>query len=321
MPSKLHGAIHRDWGLHYKRQNELRKAIKSFQDSVQSNTELFRSYLENSICQLQINQPAEALEFAKKCLELNPKSIEAKHAHANALYELNFLETAMKSAWDTFAAHPKDHIGTRFVETAHLNLTRATGSGAGRLLRRFNYEFSKGSDDDIAEKEDRKVVDDCDVMSLKGDTKGVEKPFEKHRKQTRIMLRHEIYFDSSVKEHIVFWNQLKSHPAINLVQTPESSRILVDTINQCLSRVHEYEEMLYNRDPLFSKRRIANENITFRQISFFYLQQNTRSQALAQLEKLKKLAETNFKQMLEYVETIMLDFLCNQILWNISKEI
>lgn len=61
MPSKLHGAIHRDWGLHYKRQNELRKAIKSFQDSVQSNTELFRSYLENSICQLQINQPAEAL--------------------------------------------------------------------------------------------------------------------------------------------------------------------------------------------------------------------------------------------------------------------
>lgn len=313
----LHAPIFRDWGIHFMHQDEMEKAIKSFEKSIESNPEIFKSLLEHSICKLKIGRPEEALESASKCLELFPNSTEAKHVYANSLYELNRLEDALKTAYNTLYAHPNDRLGDKFIGTVQYNLEQAVCQEAGPLLRRFEYNLKKKKDDvsDVvsAEKEgtrwEEMAQKDCDVISLHEEPNEELPPLERTQKEMMKTLRHEIYYDGTVRDQIRFWETLKKHKAVNLTQTPHSGKILTEIINRNSKRMHDYEQMLYTRQPLFAKRAAEKGHTkSARMVAFYYMQQNTRREAFAQLDTVKKLAVQNFDEMLAYVETIMLNF-------------
>lgn len=317
MEADLHAPIYRDWGIHFKHQDEMNKAIKSFETSIESNPEIFKSLLEHSICKLRIGRPEEAMESAQKCLELFPNSPEAKHVYANSLYELNRLEDALKTAYNTRYEHPKDHLGDKFIGTVKYNLEHAVCQGAGPLLRRLEYKLKKDMGDTfdvVAEgKEgtrwDESAQKDCDVISMHEESHEELSPLDKTRKELMKTLRHEIYYDGTVRDQIRFWEALKKHKAVNLTQTPYSSKILTDIIARNLKRLHDYEQMLYTREPLFAKRASEKGRTkSARMVAFYYMQQNTRREAFSQLDRVKKMAEENFDEMLEYVEKIMLNF-------------
>lgn len=314
---ELHAPIFRDWGIHFMHQDEMNKAIQSFERSIEANPEIFKSLLEHSICKLKIGRADEALESAQKCLELFPNSPEAKHVYANSLYELNRLEDALKTAYNTHYEHPKYHLGDKFIGTVKYNLEQAVCMGAGPLLRRLKHklivERGNSSGKATVEKEgarwDEKVEKDCDVISLHADSHEELPPLERTRKDMMNTLRHEIYYDGTVRDQIRFWETLNKHKAINLTQTPHSSKILTDIIHRNLKRLHDYEHMLYTREPLFAKK--ASEkgrSKKARMMAFYYMQQNTRREAFAQLDRVKQLAEQDFEAMLTFVERIMLNF-------------
>lgn len=318
-PVELHAPIFRDWGMHFMNQDEMDKAIKSFEKSIESNPEIFKSLLEHSICKLKIGRPEEALESAKKCMELFPNSPEAKHVYANSLYELNRMEDAMSRAVNTFYEHPNGQLGDKFVGTVKYNLEQAVCPEAGPLLRRLNNKLNNekkaksGDGPAAAEKEgtrwNESVQQDCDVISLNEEWQEELPPLEKMHRETMKTLCHDIYFDGTVREQIRFWELLKKHKAINLPQTPHSSKILTDIIGRILKRLNQYERMLYTRAPLFVKRAAEKgRSKESRMIAFYYMQQNTRREAFAQLDKVTSLAEQNFDEMLAFVEKIMLNF-------------
>lgn len=317
MVPELHAPIYRDWGIHFMHQDEMNKAIKSFETSIESNPEIFKSLLEHSICKLRIGRPEEAMESARKCLELFPNSAEAKHVYANSLYELNRLEDALKTAYNTRYEHPKDHLGDKFIGTVKYNLEHAVCQGAGPLLRRLEFKLKKDKNDKldvVAEgKEgtrwDESAQKDCDVISMHEESHEELSPLDRTRKELMKTLRHEIYYDGTVRDQIRFWEALKKHKAVNLTQTPYSSKILTDIIARNLKRLHDYEQMLYTREPLFAKRASEKGRTkSARMVAFYYMQQNTRREAFSQLDRVKKMAEENFDEMLEYVEKIMLNF-------------
>lgn len=315
--AELRAPILRDWGIHFMHQDEMEKAIKSFEQSIETNPEIFKSLLEHSICKLKIGRPEEALESATKCVEQFPNSPEAKHVYANTLYELNRLEDALKSAYNTHYEHPKDHLGDKFIGTVKYNLEQAVNQGAGAILRRLKYKLKKEKDDSLddvmSEKAgarwDETAQKDCDVISLHEETQVELPPLERTHNEMMKTLRHDIYYDGTVRDQIRFWETLKKHKAVNLTQTPYSSKTLTDIINRNLKRLHDYEQMLYTREPLFAKRAAEKgRSKKARMMAFYYVQQNTRREAFAQLDMVKKLAEQNFDEMLAYVERIMLNF-------------
>lgn len=313
----LHSSIYRDWGLHYKRQQDYSKALKSFEDSIESNSTKLKSLLERSVCRSKLGQPNEALRDAKECLNLHPNSIAAKHTHANCLYELNRLEDTLKISYNTFYEHPKDHLGKTFIDTVHLNVEHAIGPQAGPILRKINYKLQKNSNllsekmnDDVPIWKVLKEKQECDVISLHEEENETPLPNLQWRKTQNEHLKHEIYYDATVGDQIKFWMWLKHHEAINLPQTPNSSKILMKTIDHSLNRLESYEQMLYTREPLYSKRSISTtaSNSKSRLVAFYYLQQNTRREAFSQLDKIKELAKIDFDQMLNAVEKIMYEF-------------
>lgn len=317
MVAEMHAPIYRDWGIHFKHQDEMDKAIKSFEKSIESNPEIFKSLLEHSICKLRIGLPAEALESATKCLELFPNSPEAKHVHANSLYELNRLEDALKTAYNTLYEHPKDHLEDKFIGTVKFNLERAVCQGAGPLLRQWECKLrlKKGetSEEESSGKEGTRwneaTVKDCDVISLHEEEEEDLSPLERTHKVMMKVLRHEIYYDGTVRDQIRFWEALKKHKAVHLTQTPHSTKILTEIIARNLKRLNDYEQMLYTREPLFAKRAAEKgRSKRARMMAFYYMQQNIRREAFAQLDLIKKLAEQNLDEALVYVEKIMTNF-------------
>lgn len=317
MVAEMHAPIYRDWGIHFMHQDEMDKAIKSFEKSIESNPEIFKSLLEHSICKLRIGRPAEALESATKCLELFPNSPEAKHVHANSLYELNRLEDALKTAYNTLYEHPKDHLGNKFSGTVEYNLDRAVCQGAGSLLRGWECKLRLAKGEAIEEVRSGKegmrwneaTEKDCDVISLHEEEEEELPPLDRTHKDMMKILRHEIYYDGTVRDQIRFWEALKKHKAVHLTQTPHSTKILTDIISRNLKRLHDYEQMLYTREPLFAKRAAEKgRSKKSRMMAFYYMQQNIRREAFAQLDVIKKLAEQNFDEALVYVEKIMNNF-------------
>lgn len=320
LETELQAPVFRDWGIHFKHQDELQKAIDSFDRSLETNPEMYKSMLERSICKLQMNRPGEALASVTKCMASFPNRIEAKHVYANSVYELNRIEDALVRAYGTLHEHPNDQLGDVFINTVMYNVRQAAGQDAGPLLRHLKYNLKKQPaliQSDVVDGLEGKggptfnedPEKDCDVISITGESHEKVAPLDRMRKQTIKTKLHEIYYDMMVREQIVFWENLKKHKAVSLSQTPHSSKILTDVIDRCLKRMHEHERMLYSREPLYVKRAAERGHPkNARLVTLYYMQQDTRREALSQLKTVKRLMKINIVEAIAYVEKIMVTF-------------
>lgn len=312
---ELHAPIYRDWGIHCKHQDEMDKAIRSFEKSIEANPSIFKSLVEHSICKLHVGRADEALESAQRCLELFPDSPEAKHVYANCLYELNDLEETLKRAYNTHYEHPKDHLGGQFIGTVMMNLETAVCDGAGPLLRRYIGKLKRQQEIELNVPDKNRegahwteaTEKDCDVISICEESTDDLSPLQRTRRTLMTTLKHDIYYDGTVRDQIRFWEALKRNKSVALTQTPDSAKLLTKITDRALARMNQYENMLYTREPLFAKK--ASEkgrSKSSRMIAFYYMQQNIRREAFSQLERVKSIKD--FDELLKYVEQIMTSF-------------
>lgn len=311
LPKEHQALIYRDWGVHYKHQDEWRKALDSFERSVELLPKQYRSFLEQSICKLHLGRADEALQAIDKCLEEYPENELAKHVKSNCLYYLNRLEDTLKNSVNALHDHPKSFVGPNFIKTVERNLETGAGPEAGKLFRRFNYKYRANNGFPYKSQPDNDAsLDNCDVVSLKEEVDAVTDPYLLDRRKRKENFRNEVYFDGHVIKQINFWKSLRNNDAVDLRQAPKSSKILTQTVEDCLDNLKRCRETLWSREPLFAKRAQTKKSDQqfSRLVAFLHLQQDVRRQALFQLDRMNQLARTNLKSLLQYVEKVTVEF-------------
>lgn len=318
LPVELQAAVKRDWGQHYKRYEKWSDAISSFNESIELNPNaVYYPLLEKISCELKTGDLVNALEDIEKCLELYPNDLKTLQRKIACLYDLNRLEDALSCAYNTCFLHPKDSVSKSFIDILTVNLKSAVGFEANPILRTLEKSIQNKTDNLHSERSDErpkwiilKEKGESDVISLMEKADVDAMPFNKYKKEVEENMRHKVYFNDTVSEHIGLWKRLKANQAVNLSQTPISSKKLMEVIERNLSYMKNYENMLWTRQPLFFKRAAIRKQqaIKTRAHNLDQLKKITDFSAKTQLDKIKKLAKTDFGEMLRFVEQIMTEF-------------
>lgn len=320
MIPELQQAIYRDWGLFYKRMGIWTSAVQHFDDSTAIKEDAYRPLFEKSICMLAEANVEDAEAKAKRCVHFYPNDIASQNQLNNCVYEANRFEESLSRYYNTFHEKEKTRNGLHGIDIVSKTLNKSIGSDAGPFLLTMRGAIDKlqKSQADAKWSDKRPVwkilksINECDVISVEKLTqpKPIETPIQKCKKKLNERIVFSKYMDNSTAIDIMFLNSLSQNKRLLLEQTEKSNQQILDILNVECGRIDKWKEMLYKRQPIYSKKYVKDNKSkeAFQNVALNRIQFRTRRDSYEQLAKIKRLRNTNFRQMLNVVECVLADF-------------
>lgn len=175
MEPTLRYAVHRDWGLYYKKKHLLDSAQHHFTESYNLDESNILPLLERSCCKLQRSYVDDAIKDAEYCLKLNPVHLASLHQRNDCIYEQNNFEDSLKHTYNTLYLNDKikNKIAcTDKLITMNANLNHAIGSEGGPCLHKMRKEIAKIQKEASMRTFDKRAMwkilrdkGECDVIS------------------------------------------------------------------------------------------------------------------------------------------------------------
>lgn len=305
---ELQASIQRDCGLHYKRTQMHDKAVENFEKSLALKSD-FRPVYELSDCKLKDCQPDAALESAKQCHELKPDNVAGHRQVVNCYHELNRLEETLKAAHISYLENPR--VGKIKKDIVDLNLRSLAGAAAQPVLQKhMKYTKNKQHEQKVDSPNDFSE-ENGDVLQLSEEEKVIDDPpMLRHRKKCIEDMKHDIYFDETFSEQMKFWKKMQNDETLILNQTPKTSVEIKEIVDRIVKKLETHEQMLYVRDPFYVKEfDVEKKHLSkSRKIEFQREQRATLRTARWQFEQVKQLAKASLSRMLDFVESMLVDF-------------
>lgn len=279
----MRSGVARDFGVHLKRTAHYKKAENYLNQSLEQKPKQFRTLLESSKCKLKQSKASEALSDANECLKLKPNNVSAKHQHAKCLDGLNQIENAISSAYGIYVKHPTNASVHHTKDSLEMSLRGAFGRWTVPILRKYKLHLK----DDASE-------------PMRKEPNG---PIEVHRQTSIELMKHKLYFDSTFAEQIAFWSNVQTDETLDA-----DLRQLIDEI---IRNFKVNENRLYVREPFYARRdRFDKRSWAMgKRRTFYYAQEETRREALWQLENIKATARRgNFNTALKLTERVLSEY-------------
>lgn len=316
---ELRQAVHRDWGIYYKRLNRFDVAQSNFEESLElSEGSAYRPFIEKSKCLLEKGKPAEALSVAEKCINEFPNRLDAQDHRNNCIYELNQFEKSLVEAYRTYHRNERARDGKGRIDLIDNTIMQSIGSKVGPCLNQMRKRVQKWHDYELSrQKEDRPAwepikEEDCDVVSVKEETSHkIMTKIQKIKQRAQIKSTRSYYFNASTADDISFLESLRTDKRLILPQTPHSNEQILNAIDVNLTSIKKCEEMMWHRKPLYAKIDYKDQGVIEKgkRERLMRLKEQCRVTAFKQLNRIKKLSSSgNHQQLLDYVEEIMYNF-------------
>lgn len=277
----MQSGVARDIGVHLKRNAQYNKADNYLNRSLLKEPIQFRTLLESSECKLKQSKATEALNDVNKCLNIEP-NVKAKHQHAKCLGGLNQIENAISTAYGIYMEQPTNADVHHTKDSLEISLRGAFGRSTVPILHKYK----------------RHLTNDA-TEPLRREPTG---PIEVHRQKAIDLMKHKLYFDSTFAEQIEFWSKLQEDETLD-----ENVRNLIDEITR---NFKVNENRLYVREPFYAKRDRFDKRswALSRHRTFYYAQEETRREALWQLNNIKSAARHNFDSAVRLTERVLSEY-------------
>lgn len=319
---KLRQQIHYDWGKYYKRLGKNESAKKQFLDSLSLKENAHGPMEQLSKCYLDRGDAAKALELASQCLKNHPKITREKYLRNECIYDSNEFETCLVERYKM--CHDKKPIfgAIDAIKLTELTLEKSIGNHTGSFLNNFRSAISE-LDKIKAESVDtrplwkiRRDKKECDVLSICSDSVELKKsetidhPLDIDRFRRERKFLRSMYFSTPTIETHDFLKALTDDPRLNFPPATESTEMIRNAIKDELEVFKKFELMLQQRHPIYAKKivRCKRNNKKFNELTLSRMQDSIEMKAKNQLEKIKKISETDFPRLLTFVEDIMTNF-------------
>lgn len=255
-------AVFKDWGSFYQNKHFLKQAIKAYDDAHKLKTDVIGPLSEKSRCMLADGNPEWALKDIQKCINVKPSNLKYRHHKIDCLYETNDLEGALADTYNVARINKKNFNSTecdRRLVCISENLNQSIGHKSGPMLlkmRKAVAEIEKEQNKETGEGplwKNRKLNDECDVVSIIESKKRRENPIDKLRRNLNTSILNHLYLDRTTDD-FQFLVDMQSDKRLNLPQCPASGKRIIEIAKDAQLKVEKWRNMLKTRQPQYSKR-------------------------------------------------------------------
>lgn len=317
----IKAAIERDWALYYKRQNLIATAKLHCNESLYQRPEGFQPRIIKTQCQLNYGDVNEALESAQECVENFPEKLQPHQLRNECIYEQNRFEDSLIGCHNTDRTFKPKIKNTLFeTELVRSTIDQIIGLEAGPCLLKMRsdirqyhaYKKNINTENRPLWKQ-RNDAGECDACSIVAQPKQILNPLQSKRTQRKKSNNLSLYFSADIAKDIEFLQKLRADKRIDLPQTPVSARFIFETIDTELARINLFKDQMWQRKPVYAKRRadspaIAATKLQHQEAGLNRIQYQTRRDAFSQLCHLKRLLNNDFEAALKYTDEIRKDF-------------
>lgn len=314
----LKAAVHRDWGLYYKRKNLLKDATENFTESLEHNPEGYQSLLERSKCKLEIGDIIDGLINVEECLNKYPDKLIAQQHQNICVYEQNLFESSLAKYSNTKHQFPTGRCvrdGPELVTLTIAEAVRRDEVGACLLNMRndinkyANYKHSLQVDNRPLWKVLREKGA-CDVVSILVKPEPYVPMMQRLRTKRKQSNMDALYVGLRTARDIEFLSHLQTDKRLFLKHSNASNIVMHDAITDGLRRFKTWEDMLWCRKPIYAKRYVKNPDKVRQQTedALNRIQYQTRRDVFKQLVEIRRLAKCDRDGLRACVEDVISNY-------------
>ncbi len=319
---RLRQQIHFDWGKYYKRLGKNGSARKQFVDSLSLKENAHGPMEQLSKCYLVRGDASNALDLANQCVKNCPKIARHKCHRNECIYDGNEFENCLVERYRMYD-DKKPALGSLdAIKMTELTLEESIGNQTGSFLNKFRKAISE-LDKIEAETVDarplwkvRRDKNECDVVSIcsesnerKKESTTIDHPLHIYGVRKREKKNRSLYFSTPTIETFDFLSKLSNDQRLNFPPSEASSNSIKNAIEEELNVFKKFEDMLQQRQPIYAIKLLhSKNNKKFNKLAVLRTQETIEHRATNQLDRIKKLKDTDLFGLLTYAEDIITNF-------------